>query len=97
MEELSNRLEQTESRLEQTNLQTVEQRLAHYLITASEDKDVFELELSKGDLASLLGTTQETLSRRLSLFQQNNLIELEGQRKIKIIDRLSLLDYGDFN
>ncbi|MGI6466719.1 MAG: Crp/Fnr family transcriptional regulator [Sphaerochaetaceae bacterium] len=93
MEELGKRLEQTESRLEMSNLYTVEMRLANYLLEASKGDDRFELELSKGDVASLLGTTQETLSRRLSTFQQEKLIKLEGQRTITILDREALGDY----
>ncbi|HBG44262.1 MAG TPA: Crp/Fnr family transcriptional regulator, partial [Firmicutes bacterium] len=38
-------------------------------------------------LASQLGMTQETLSRKLSSFQEQGLIELQGARKIVIIDR----------
>ena len=86
MEQLSGRLEQTESLLEQTNLHPVEQRLARYLLEASEGKDSFALGLPKGDLASLLGMTQETLSRRLLFFQQEGLVELEGHRGIHILD-----------
>jgi CRP/FNR family transcriptional regulator len=93
MEQLSGRLEQTESLLEQTNLHPVEQRLARYLLEASEGKDSFALGLPKGDLASLLGMTQETLSRRLSSFQQEGLVELEGHRGIHILDREGLEAY----
>ena len=95
MEQLSGRLEQTESLLEQTNLTRVEQRLARYLLEASQGKNPFVLGLSKGDLASLLGMTQETLSRRLSLFQQEGVLELQGQRGILIMDRDALQKHGD--
>lgn len=90
MEQMSGRLEQTESLLEQTNLATVEQRLAKYLLSCSRGASSFSLELSKGDLASLLGMSQETLSRKLSLFQQEGLIELHGQRGILLVDRNAL-------
>ncbi|MDD3822894.1 MAG: Crp/Fnr family transcriptional regulator [Sphaerochaetaceae bacterium] len=93
MEQLSDRLEQTESLLEQTNLLSVEQRLARYLLETSGERDSFVLNLSKGDLASLLGMTQETLSRRLSSFQAEGLLALEGQRGIHILDRASLERY----
>ena len=45
------------------------------------------LPMTKGALASQLGMTQETLSRKLSSFQEQGLIELQGARKIVIIDR----------
>lgn len=95
MEQLSGRLEQTESLLEQTNLYSVEQRLARYLLEISQGRPSFVLPLSKGDLSSLLGMTQETLSRKLSAFQQEGLLELEGHRGIHIIDRPALERYVD--
>ncbi|HLW21857.1 MAG TPA: Crp/Fnr family transcriptional regulator [Sphaerochaetaceae bacterium] len=90
MEQLSGRLEKTESLLEQTNLTTVEQRLANYLLQSSVGRPSFTLGLSKGDLASLLGMTHETLSRRLSAFQQAGIIELHGHRGVTILDREAL-------
>lgn len=90
MEQLSGRLEETESLLEQTNLTSVEQRLATYLLQTSAGAGEFSLGLSKGDLASLLGMSQETLSRRLSTLQQDGIIELHGQRGVTILDREAL-------
>lgn len=95
MEELSSRLEQTETLLERTNLNSVEQRLASYLLEQSQGRVQFTLGLSKGDLASLLGMTFETLSRKLSSFQQEGVIELEGRRNVRILDREALGDIVD--
>jgi CRP/FNR family transcriptional regulator len=95
IQQLSGRLEKTESLLEQTNLASVEQRLASYLLEASGGNETFTLELSKGDLASLLGMSQETLSRRLSVLQQEQVISLQGQRSITICDRQALELLGD--
>ena len=74
---------------------SVEQRLARYLLDVSQGKDSFVLSLSKGDLASLLGMTQETLSRRLSSFHQEGILELQGHRGIRIMDREALRAFGD--
>jgi CRP/FNR family transcriptional regulator len=95
MEQLSGRLEKTESLLEQTNLASVEQRLAKYLLDCCQQNDSFTLPLPKGDIASLLGMSQETLSRRLSSFQQEGILELHGQRGIRMLDRQSLVDLLD--
>lgn len=46
--------------------------------------------MTKGALASQLGMTQETLSRKLSSFQEQGLIEMQGFRKIVILDREEL-------
>ncbi len=95
MEQLSLRLEETQKRVEQTTFHSVEHRLAAYLLQLSEGKEFITLELSKGDLASLLGTTLETLSRRLSAFAQQDIISLKGQRGIKILNRHALTEYTE--
>lgn len=94
MEELSARLERAESLIEDLNLQPAERRLAQALLAQSGGAPSFELGLSKGDLASQLGMTQETLSRRLSQFQAEGLIDLSGQRSVVILDRDRLEEVG---
>lgn len=90
LEELSQRLEKTEQLLEEISLHSVERRLAQTLLSLSEGVDHIVLEMSKRDLASKMGMTQETLSRKLSAFQDLNLIEQVGHRQIKIINRAGL-------
>jgi len=92
MEELSGRLENSESLIEEITLHTVEQRLANFLLAESAGKDEFTLKMTKGDLASQLGMTQETLSRKLAVFQENRMVVLKGQRGIVIADREALED-----
>ena len=94
MEELSARLEKAENLIEDINLHPAEQRLAQALLAQSGGERTFALSLSKGDFASQLGMTQETLSRKLSLFQENGLIDLSGQRTITIKDRRRLEEAG---
>jgi CRP/FNR family transcriptional regulator len=93
MEVLSKRLEQAESLIEKINLNTVEQRLAIALIDLVNPKYEINLKMTKGDFASSIGMSQETLSRKLAAFQEEGLIELIGQRKIiiKDIDALKLM------
>ena len=90
MDELSKRLEKAENLIEVINLNTVEQRLAQVLITLSNNSDQIVLKMKKGDLASQMGMSQETLSRKLALFQEEGLIELIGHRNITILDRRGL-------
>lgn len=90
MDELSRRLEKTENLLESVNLYTVEQRLALALLDMSDEKNEIVLGMTKGDFASQLGMSQETLSRKLAAFQDEGLIELVGQRKIKLRNRMGL-------
>ncbi|QHS21948.1 Crp/Fnr family transcriptional regulator [Virgibacillus sp. MSP4-1] len=90
LEEFSRRLDHTEHLVEQLSSQDVEKRIASYLIDLlkenSSESHVVKLPMSKKDLASMIGTTQETLSRRLTALQDKEMIEQTGQRKIKIID-----------
>jgi CRP-like cAMP-binding protein len=42
--------------------------------------------MTRKDLASYLGTTPETMSRKLAEFEQSGLIKQMVRRKIKILD-----------
>ena len=84
MEELSRRLENTENLIENINLYSVEKRLAQSLLKMSNQKGEVSLKMSKRDLASHIGMSQETLSRKLSAFQELGIIKLIGHRRIII-------------
>jgi len=86
MEILSKRLEQAESMIEKINLNSVEQRLALALLELMDIKNEINLNMTKGDFASSIGMSQETLSRRLTTLQDDNIIELVGHRKIIVKD-----------
>lgn len=92
---LSQRLKQFTQLVESLSLKEVPQRLATYLLYVSEDKgssdDKLELDTSKGQLASILGTIPETLSRILSKMVNQDLIRVQG-RTIKLIDKKGLGD-----
>ncbi len=89
---LSMRLRRFTVQIESLSLKEVPARLASYLLYLSEEQgnaDIVELEISKGQLASLLGTIPETLSRILGKMSDEGLIEVQG-RKIGILDRVGL-------
>ncbi len=92
LEQFSNRLDQTERLVGELSAKDVEARIASYLLELSNKSDSANivLPMSKKDLASYLGTTQETVSRRFSSFQMNGWIEQKGHRDIKIIDKEAL-------
>ncbi|MTW84683.1 cyclic nucleotide-binding domain-containing protein [Virgibacillus dakarensis] len=94
LEQFSNRLDQTEKLVGQLSTKDVETRLAGYLVELAQQKNSMDimLPMSKKDLASYLGTTQETISRRLSSFQTNSWIAQTGHRRIKITDIDALTD-----
>lgn len=89
---LSKRLKYFTQLVENLSLKEVPQRLAAYLLvlaTIKDKRDTVELDIAKGQLASLLGTIPETLSRILNKMTIQGYIEVEG-RQIKLLDRRSL-------
>lgn len=89
---LSMRLRRFASQIENLSLKEVPARLADYLLYLLEEQgreDSVELEISKGQLASLLGTIPETLSRIFAKMTEEGLIEVIG-RRINILDRHGL-------
>lgn len=90
---LSMRLRQFASQIENLSLKEVPARLANYLIYVSEEQDntdTIQLTVSKGQLASLLGTIPETLSRIFAKMSDEGLIRVEG-RTITILNRAGLM------
>jgi CRP/FNR family transcriptional regulator, dissimilatory nitrate respiration regulator len=91
---LSMRLRRFATQIENLSLKEVPARLAGYLLYLMEEQkndDTVELEISKGQLASLLGTIPETLSRIFSKMSEEGLIAVDG-RTIRILDRERLAD-----
>jgi CRP/FNR family transcriptional regulator, dissimilatory nitrate respiration regulator len=67
----------------------VPERLANYLLNLSDrtnQPDLIELDLPKGQLAALLGTIPETLSRTFYKLGQEGVIEMNGT-SIRLCDR----------
>ncbi|OQX28393.1 MAG: transcriptional regulator [Desulfobacteraceae bacterium IS3] len=89
---LSLRLRQFTVQVEHLSLKEVPARLAAYLLGLSDKQknpDAVTLHISKGHLASLLGTIPETLSRTFAKMAGQNLIEVKG-RHIRLINREAL-------
>ena len=89
LEELSKRLQRAESLVEDISLLSVEKRIAKNILEEAND-DILDLKTTKGDWASYLGMSQESLSRKLSIFQELGIIKLEGHKKIHILSREKL-------
>ena len=89
---LSGRLRLFANQIESLSLKEVPGRLATYLIYLSvEQKNdrYVVLDIPKGQLASLLGTIPETLSRIFTRMSDQKLIEVSG-RHINLLDREKL-------
>ncbi len=88
MSAYSKRLRQFVSKIEELSMRDIRSRLAGYLIgNSSMEKGIAtcRLKYSKKELASLLGTIPETLSRALSFLKQKGLI-IEKDKSIIIPD-----------
>ncbi len=89
---LSMRLRRFATQIENLSLKEVPARLAGYLLYLSKEQGSVgqvELQISKGQLASLLGTIPETLSRIFAKMSDEGLIRVEGKRII-LLDREGL-------
>lgn len=91
--ELSQRLATSEKQTAAIATASINARLAQYLVDRAqrEGGQRFSLPMSRRHLASFLGTTPETVSRRLGEFEEAGWILQSGQRQITILDRDALL------
>lgn len=90
--EFSDRLDESEKQTTRFSTEKVDTRLALFLAECLE-KNAKELKLpmSKKDLASYLGTTPETISRKLAELEEQGLIKQKPQKVIEILDLDRLL------
>ncbi|MCK9295672.1 MAG: Crp/Fnr family transcriptional regulator [Desulfobulbaceae bacterium] len=94
---LSLRLKQFAHMIEALSLKEVPGRLAAYILVDSKQngkEQSIKLAVSKTQLASLLGTIPETLSRILAKMNKQGLIEIDGST-ITIVDREGLAALAD--
>ncbi|NLK20528.1 MAG: Crp/Fnr family transcriptional regulator [Epulopiscium sp.] len=97
MEELVIRLAHMEDLVENMGAKNVESRINGVLLEfakkygRSNSKGIIvELPLSREGIANYIGLTRETVSRKMSLLQDEGIIEMVGNKKIIIIDIKSL-------
>lgn len=93
MSEFANRLADSEKQTARIAMETTETRIAMYLADLSEERNSFAIKLpmTRKDLASHIGTSPETISRKLTEFEKAGWIRQIGQRDIKILDLDALL------
>ncbi|HUT69767.1 MAG TPA: Crp/Fnr family transcriptional regulator [Desulfatiglandales bacterium] len=94
---LSKRLRQFTVQVEHLSLKEVPGRLAAYLLYLADEQgkeDLVTLNISKGQIASLLGTIPETLSRIFARMASHNLIEVKGS-SIRLLDRSGLEELAE--
>ena len=88
LETLSSRLESTERQVSVFAGEDAEHRLASYLLELAEKHSTakFTLPITKKDVASFLGLTPETLSRKLSQFETAGWLRLHARRTVELLD-----------
>lgn len=94
---LSMRLREFTVQIENLSLKEVPGRLASYLLYLAQEQQTgpeVDLDISKGQLASLLGTIPETLSRIFSKMTAEGLIDVTG-RRIRLVDRKGLVELAE--
>ena len=95
---LSSKLREFTVQIENLSLKEMPARLASYLIYLADEQqseDAVTLGISKGQLASILGTIPETLSRIFAKLSGQDLIRVQGP-KIELLDREGLEDLAEF-
>ena len=94
---LSKRLRQFTVQIENLSLKEVPGRLASYLLYMADEQgrdDLVTMNISKGQLASLLGTIPETLSRIFAKMADQDLIRVDG-RDITLIDFIGMEELAE--
>jgi CRP/FNR family transcriptional regulator len=95
---MSRKLRDFAAQIESLSLKEMPARLASYLVYLAEEQEseeVVTLKISKGQLASILGTIPETLSRVFAKLSGQNLIRVEG-KKITLLDRNGLEELAEY-
>lgn len=94
LSEFSNRLDISETQTTRFATEKVETRLAFFLVECVDEQGKsmeIKLPMTKRDLASYLGTTPETISRKLTELEDGGYIKQKSGRRIEILDLDGLL------
>ena len=94
---IGGRLQDTQARLRELSTERVERRIAHALIRLAEQAGRpvasgigFDFAISRQDVAEMSGTTLHTVSRTLSAWEEQGIVE-GGRQKITIREPDALL------
>ncbi|SFB17158.1 Crp/Fnr family transcriptional regulator [Clostridium frigidicarnis] len=100
LETMGERVAKVENLVQNLATNDVDSRLAYLLIDLMEkygeliEKNIsIKLPLSREDMASFIGVTRETISRKLKKFEYEKLIKIIGTKNLIILDEEGLKDY----
>lgn len=92
--DVTQRLQTSEKQTMHVGIEQVELRIIHFLADYVEDEEnhtFLTLPMSKKDIASYLGTTPETISRKFSSLENRGLIKQHPRNRIEIFNLDELL------
>ena len=99
--ELARQVRNSAELIETLALRNVDQRLALYLSILAQDRSIksgagvlFELTLTRSQIASRLGSVREVISRSLAHLNDINLIALKGARLVSVPDVRALREFA---
>lgn len=97
MEDLCSRLERLENAIETMGTKTVEARVSAVILEFADKYGkphprgtIIDLPLSREGIANYIGLTRETVSRKMSLFQEEGLMEMVGNKKVLLLNRSAM-------
>ena len=100
LEEVTERLTETEKLVQSLATNDVDARLAYLLLNFSErygknngQNVEFTLPITREDMANFIGVTRETISRKLRRLEDDKLIKISGTKKITVLDKDLLKEY----
>ncbi len=92
---MAKRLKYLANLVEMLSLKEVPSRLAQYLLEASQGREIFLLPVSKSQLALLLGTAPETLSRAFKKLSRAGAIDVRGSM-VRVLSFDKLKEIAEF-
>jgi CRP-like cAMP-binding protein len=100
LKSLTKRLAHTENLAQNLATKDPEVRIAHMILefcqkfgTKLNDGILIRLPITREEIASYVGVTRETISRKLSKFEDMGFISITGTKQIFVKDRIALKDY----
>jgi CRP-like cAMP-binding protein len=89
MQAIGQRVVEAENRLEQMAYSTIASRLAALLLELGEDDPQGVVRVTHQELADMLGTWRETISKTLQDFRRRGLVA-SGRRQLTLLDKEGL-------
>jgi CRP-like cAMP-binding protein len=86
---ISNKTQFLSEKVRLTSLRTIKAKTAYYILRESEGESIFQLKMSKQDIASLFGVSRQALTNVMKQLHEDNIISMD-RRKIKIVNRNAL-------